>query len=205
MQKLKQTEPIKVMISSTVYGAETLIRNIYTILKSKNYLVYASPNGTIPANPNISAFNNCIKAVEDCDVFLGIIRPVYGSGKDGNEKSITHQELEKAIKLGIPRFILVHGKVTFARRLLHQYRHDKAGNPINLKFNPIKAEFDDLRVIDMYELAKRDDLEMPLAEKSNNWVQEYYYDEEAWDFVTNQFGDVERMRMYINENLKNRS
>lgn len=196
---MEKSKPINVMISSTVYGAETLLRKIYSILKSKNYYVYSSPNGTIPANPNNSAYKNCLKAVEECDVFLGIIRPVYGSGKDGKEKSITHQELEHAIKLDKPRFILVHGKVTFARRLLYQYRHDKAGNKIDLKFNPIKAEFDDLRVIDMYELAKRDDLAVPLADKTNNWVQEYYYDEEAWDYVTSQFGDEKRLRQYLTQ------
>jgi len=200
---MDKSKPIKVMISSTVYGAETLLRNTYSILKSKNYEVYSSPNGTVPANPNYSAFENCIKAVEECDVFLGIIRPIYGSGKDRKEKSITHQELEYAIKINKPRFLLVHSKVTFARRLLHQFRHDKAGNKIDLKFNPIKAEFDDLRVIDMYELAKRDDLEAPLSEKKNNWVQEYYYDKDAWDYVISQFGDEKRMRGYLNQFKRN--
>jgi len=195
---MKDSKPLKVMISSTVYGAEVLLRQIYAILVGYGYDVYSSPNGTVPANPNKDNFENCLKGVEECDVFLGVIRPIYGSGKDANGKSITHHELEHAIELNKPRFMLVHAKVTFSRRLLHQYRHDAAGNPITLKFNPLVKEFDDLEVIDMYELAKRDDL--PFEKRKNNWVHEFYHDEEAWDYVKSQFSDMERMRSYINEN-----
>jgi len=45
--------------------------------------------------------------VKDCDVFLGFIRPFYGSGvlEEGG-LSITHIEFETAYERNIPRFIL---------------------------------------------------------------------------------------------------
>ncbi|MBA7528604.1 hypothetical protein ES705_20792 [subsurface metagenome] len=78
---MDKSKPIKVMISSTVYGAETLLRNTYSILKSKNYEVYSSPSGTVPANPNYSAFENCIKAVEECDVKFRWRNDIYWNWK----------------------------------------------------------------------------------------------------------------------------
>ena len=188
------------MISSTVYEAEGLLQQVYVLLKTYGYEVWSSPSGTIPVDPGKSNFENCLEAVHRCDAFLGFIRPVYGSGKQGRDLSITHQELKRAVELDKPRWMLVHSKVTFARRLLKQYRHDMAGNPINLKFISLKGEFDDLRVIDMYGLAIQAD--KPLSERKNNWVQEYHYDQDALDFVKNQFEDIERIKTILEERNK---
>jgi len=57
-----------------------------------------SHKGTLPVFSTNTAFEDCLLAVEKCDLFLGIITPSYGSGIDKDSLSITHQELLKAIE-----------------------------------------------------------------------------------------------------------
>ncbi len=45
------------------------------------------------------------------DMFLGILTTSYGSGKDGDKPSITHQELREVLKRDIPRWFLAHRDV----------------------------------------------------------------------------------------------
>ena len=51
---------------------------------------------------------------------------------------------------------------------------------------------DDIRVLDIYEAAVRSDLQ--LDDRTGNWVQPYYSFNEALQFVSAQFGNVERIR-----------
>lgn len=106
------------MISSTVYGIEELFDRIYILLTTFGYEVWMSHKGTMPVFSNCSAFENCLRAVEKCDLFLGLITPYYGSGKDDDGFSISHKELRKAIELKKPRWLLAHDHVVFARSLL---------------------------------------------------------------------------------------
>lgn len=65
-----------------------------------------SHKGTVPVISTKSAFENCLHAVENCDLFLSLITTYYGSGKeDQDARSITHEELLKAITLNKPRWI----------------------------------------------------------------------------------------------------
>src|SRR5260221_8667285 len=73
---------LRVLVSSTVYGYEDFLESIYAILGNFGYEVLMSHNGTIPIEPEISAMSSCLKTVEECDVFLGIILPRYGSGRE---------------------------------------------------------------------------------------------------------------------------
>lgn len=84
-------------MSSTVYGIEELLNRVYTLLTAFGYEVWMSHKGTLPVRSNRSAYENCLEAVERCDLFLGIITPAYGSGKEGDGISITHQEIRRAI------------------------------------------------------------------------------------------------------------
>ena len=52
-----------------------------------------SHKGTVQTFSNRSSFEDCLDAVAACDLFLSLITPQYGSGKDGTELSITHREL----------------------------------------------------------------------------------------------------------------
>lgn len=98
---------IKVFIASSVYNFQNELDRLYSILDEYGYDVLISHKGTIPLDSKLSNLDNCTFGVKDCDVFLGFIRPFYGSGvlEDGG-LSITHIEFETAYERNIPRFIL---------------------------------------------------------------------------------------------------
>ena len=186
------------MISSSVYGAESLLRQVYGTLKQFGYDVVCSPVGSLPVNPNQSNRKNCLNALDHCDLFIGFIRPIYGSGRSSRSaKSITHEELEKAIDIDVPRWVLAHSSVVKMRRLVRHVFYNKDGTRNKNKFEPLKGEFDDPRVIEMYDLAADTRSSKPWSERTNHWVQEYHYDHEALDYIRNQFQDIKRVSGYL--------
>src|SRR5687768_3489587 len=109
-----------IMVSSTVYGIEELLEQIFGILNGAGFTVWMSHKGTVPVDSQRSNFENCLAAVEQCDLFLGILTTQYGSGKDkdSGDPSITHQEIRRALELEKPRWFLAHHDLIFARGLL---------------------------------------------------------------------------------------
>ena len=190
-----------VLVSSTVYGIEELLERIYAILTAFGYEVWMSHRGTLPVRSDKTAFENCLAAVDDCDLFLGIITSDYGSGKAGDEVSITHQELKRAVERRKPRWLLSHQNVVFARRLLRDLGHDTAEKRAKLKLTKGARSISDLRVIDMYEEAILDT--RPLSERHGNWVQEFRTDEDALLFASAQFSRYQEVEKFITENLGN--
>src|SRR5579862_1638947 len=69
---------LKILVSSAVYGIEELLEQVYALLSGFGYEVWMSHKGTLPVVPNTTAFDNCLKAVERCDLFLAIITTQYG-------------------------------------------------------------------------------------------------------------------------------
>jgi len=186
------------MISSSVYGSQSLLRQTYATLLGFGYQVICSPIGTMSVNPNQSNLDNCLQAVAECDVFVGFIRPVYGSGRDSkHDKSITHLELEKAIELNRPRWMLAHSSVVKMRSLLRHVFFNLDGTRNDRDFKGLKGEFDDLRIIEMYELAAESSNLKPWSQRVNHWVHEYHYDFEALDFIQSQFSDPRRVADYL--------
>lgn len=149
-----------------------------------------SHKGTVPVDPSESAMNSCLQAVEECDLFLGIILPTYGSGKEAKDGlSITHREAMLAIERNKPRWFLVHEHVAIARQLLGPFRDESAKGLFRLKagveFRPTPI-LRDLRVLELFELAMRHDLP-DVANRRGNWVQPFGPDDDARLFVTAQF------------------
>ncbi len=66
-----------------MYGIEELLDRIYSLLTAYGYEVWMSHKGTLPVVSDRTAFENCLAAVEKCDLFLGLITPQYGSGREG--------------------------------------------------------------------------------------------------------------------------
>ncbi|HBB17227.1 MAG TPA: hypothetical protein DCZ97_09615 [Syntrophus sp. (in: bacteria)] len=196
---MKDKTPIlKVMISSSVYGAQSLLRQIYATLLGFGYDVICSPVGTLTVNPTQSNLENCLRAVEECDIFVGFIRPIYGSGRDSKkDKSISHLELERAIALNRPRWMLAHSSVVKMRSLVRHLFYKRDGSRKDREFKPLKGEFDDVRVIEMYDLAADSLSKKPWSQRTNHWVHEYHYDFEALDFVQTQFRDPQRVAEYL--------
>jgi len=185
-----QKAPLKIFVSSAVHGYEDLLESIYALLSEYGYEVMMSHKGTVPINPEISAMSSCLKAVEECDLFLGVILPRYGSGKEASDGlSITHREALQAIKLNKPRWFLVHEHVAIARQLLAPYRNKSNKQSFQLK-PEIKFEstpiLDDLRILDLYEKAMSLDT-ANVKKRKANWVQGYGVDDDARIFATAQF------------------
>lgn len=199
----KAKSKLAVLVSSTVYGIEELLDRVYTLLTSYGYDVWMSHKGTVPVRSDRTAFENCLAAVDRCDLFLGIITPYYGSGQDPKkpeEPSIVHQEMRRAIELKKPRWILAHDHVVFARGLLTNlgFKGKDGRRKLALKKRPI---LDDLRVLDLYEEATIDAEDTPLADRDGNWVQKFRNTEDGSLFVGSQFFRYQEVEQFIEENF----
>ena len=175
------------MVSSTVYGAESELDSIYGILTGFGYEVIMSKEGTLYVPALISNEEACLQAVEDCDLFLGIIFPKYGSG-------ITHKEILKAIELNKPRWFIAHHYVTFAREILKQYMY--RGSRKNRQFIFKRTSImDSHKVIEMYNDAIQNDL--PIEERTSNWAQPFFKTAEVQPFIETQFKNIRKRRAEI--------
>jgi hypothetical protein len=167
---------IKVFVASTVYNFEHQLNDVFTFLDSMGYDVYMSHKGTIPLDSKKSNLENCLDAVRASDVFVGFVRPDYGSGVlTEGEKSIVHQEFETAFSREIPRFILADYRVVFTRMLCKEILLEERGkkrllDPENLHFG--KSRIMDSRSIQIYNDAIKDNVR-PASRRKGNWVQEY--------------------------------
>jgi hypothetical protein len=175
-----------IMVSSSVYGIEELLESVFAILSAAGFTVWMSHKGTVPVDPGKSNFDNCLTAVEKCDLFLGILTTRYGSGKDetASDPSITHRELLRALELDKPRWFLAHHDLVFARRLLSDLGHESHTKRKRLKLSH-RGAVDDLRVIDMYDAVIQ--AEKKLKDRIGNWAQPFVDKEDANVFAVAQF------------------
>jgi hypothetical protein len=198
---MKTTDRLTILVSSTVYGIEELLDRVYVVLTQYGYDVWMSHKGTMPVLPNRTSFENCLAAVEACDLFLGIITTQYGSGllAEG-QRSITHEELLKAIELNKPRWILAHDQVVFARSLMRNLGYDTAAKRTGLPFKK-SPMMEDLRVIDMYEAAIRHDIQ--IQDRTGNWVQKFVTPQDAQLFASAQFYRYQEVDEFVKTHLAN--
>ena len=196
---------VKVFVSSTVYDFESQLDVVYSTLDGYGYDVLMSHKGTVPVDSKVSNLENCLKGVENCDVFLGFIRPLSGTGilKPG-EKSITAQEFDVAFRVGMPRFVLADYRVVFARQFTNMMKIPIGDIPNYVE----KARSDGSMVerpnriihsesIALYNMAIKNNT-LPISRKGN-WVQEYKNLQDVMLHVEAQFKDVERIKQLINE------
>jgi len=195
---------LKLMVSSTVYDIRYLLDQIEASLRTFGYNPWISAKGTVPVDPNLSNFDNCLAAVRDCDAFFAIITPAYGTGKEAKDgPSITHREIEEAVKLDKVRWFVCHENVMTARSFLGDLSYDgnslrgpKGRERLMLKQDP--AVLKDLKTIDMLEAATRDDVR-DISKRTGNWVQPYVNDKQVLDYIATQFGDPDRVRQMIKD------
>lgn len=182
---------VKIMVGSTVYGFEDQISQIVAQLNTLGYKVLNSHYGSIKVNPNLSNMENCLNAVEECDLFLGIIRPYYGTGNIG-EKNITFEEIKKAIELKKPYWFLVHRDVVFARNLFKKMKL-KSGDEIVIEDNKLF----DKRCINVYEYVIQN--HVPVTLRNGNWAQEFYRLDEMMVYINAQFTDKDFINEVMNQ------
>lgn len=195
------SKKLTVMVSSTVYGVEELLDRVYSLLTAFGYEVWMSHKGTVPVSSSETAFESCLKAVEKCDLFLGIITPQYGSGVDATGLSITHKEMKKAIELNKPRWFLAHDQVVFARRLLMDLGYKTQEQRSVLTLRKGAASISNIKVIDLYEDATMEQL--PLDDRQGNWVQKFDRDDDANLFVVAQFSRYQDVEQRLTEHFQN--
>lgn len=193
---------IKVFIASTVFNFQRELEQIYTLLDEFGYDVLMSHKGTLPLDSNESNLVNCLEGVEECDVFLGFIRPDYGSGVlDRGGLSITHQEFHKAFERGILRFVLADHRVVFTRSLFKDsyFIDNNTRQPINftnVSFENCKIM--DARCIVMYNEAILDSVK-PASKRIGNWVQEYVNFDNITLYLDSQFKYPERIKKLLDK------
>ena len=197
---------IKVFVASTVYNFEYVLRQVYELLDSYGYDVCMSHMGTILLDSSKSNLDNCINSVNECDVFVGFIRPDYGSGVlEKGGKSITHFEFETAYKREIPRFLLADYRVVFTRSLFRDSFVIENSTTKRIDFSQISFENNkvmDTRCIEMYNDAIKDK-ERPASKRTGNWVQEYISYNDIKMHLESQFKYVDRIKKLI-DNSKNK-
>lgn len=184
------------MVASTIYGFEDQLDQICSILQGYGYEVWNSHFKTIPVHPGKSNTENCLLAVQTCDVFFGIIRPQYGSGVIG-DFSITHQEMLTAIQLKKPRWFIAHRDITIARQLLRQYMFDEKGQPNPDFVYRRNSVMDDVRVIKLYNDTILNDV--PPKERIGHWVDEYFRLGDILKCIETQFADINRIRKIVEQ------
>ena len=182
------------MVASTVYQNRDLLLQICGILKTYGYHVINSEYGTLHPPLGMNNKKACIEAVDECDIFFGIINPMYSTG-------ITHLEFKRAIAINKPRRFIAHGFVTFSRKLLAQYMYEdtekKQRNVFEIKPTSV---MDSVKVIDMYNDAIQVNLDY--EERKFHWVQEFFRPDEALRYVETLFGDTKRVEREL-ANLNN--
>lgn len=190
-----------VMVSSSVYGQEELLERIYSLLTALGYEVWMSHKGTIPTNSDESSLESCLKAVENCDMFLGLITTNYGTTKDG-EISATHSEFKRAIELNKRRWFLIHDRVVFARQILRKLGHNNQATRHKLDLKILDPYISDLRVFDMYEDAL--DKHEEEGRITVRWVLEYDRDSDALLFAASQFSRYQDAEQWIKDQFPNK-
>ena len=183
------------MVGSTVYGFEDQLSQIVAQFNTLGYKVLNSHHGSIKVNPNLSNLDNCLKAVEECDLFLGIIRPYCGTGNIG-EKNISYEEIKEAIRLKKPYWFLIHRDVVYTRLLLKKMKL-KSGDEVLFTDNRLF----DKRSIEMYEHVIKNHIDVTL--RNGNWAQEFYRLDEMMVYINAQFTDKDFINEVMNHSNSN--
>ncbi len=186
---------VKIMVGSTVYGFEDQLSQIVAQLNTLGYEVLNSHYGSIKVNPHLSNLDNCLKAVDECDLFLGIIRPYCGTGNIG-EMNITFEEIKEAIRLKKPYWFLVHRDVVYTRLLLKKIKL-KSDDEVMFMDNRL---FDKLSV-EMYEYVIKNHI--PVTLRNGNWAQEFYRLDEMMVYINAQFIDKDFIYEVMNPQQSN--
>jgi hypothetical protein len=176
---------LKIFVASTVYQNRDLLLQVCAMLNNYGYDVINSEYGTL--HPPLGHNNTpaCLAAVNECDIFFGLIYPFYSTG-------ITHLEFQEAIRINKPRRFMAHSFVTFSRKLLEQFMYADAAKTIRTPYTIQRTSvMDDIRVIDMYNDAIQ--LNLAYADRKYHWVQEFFRYDDVFRHVETLFRDVRRV------------
>lgn len=214
-QTSKNKKRQKLMLASTVYGFEDQLSKIISDLEIDHYTILNSFYGSIKVDPNLSNLANCIESVHETDLFIGLVRPFYGTGnirdkeaKKPEDKNITFEEIRKAIELEKPRWFFVHRDVDFGSKILDYIEvnvteeEKKSGKIVNKNvLNP--NAFVDMSTMDLYNFVIKDE-QRNVALRNGNWAQEFFVMAEAKRYIQTQLQDTSFIASLINQGKNGR-
>lgn len=128
-----------VMVSSSILDFENELDEICAYLRILGYNVICSKEGTVKADARLGNFENCYKAVEACDLFLGIVRPYTGSGKEKNGKTVTFNEFIHARETHKPSWYIVDKRVNWTSEFCRELEIKEAPKGFGCVFSKIWA------------------------------------------------------------------
>jgi hypothetical protein len=102
--QISKKRKINIMVASTVYQNRDLLLQICGILNTYGYHVINSEYGTIYPALGMNNTDACLAAVEECDIFFGVINPMYSMG-------IAQLEFQRAIAINKPRRFIAYQKI----------------------------------------------------------------------------------------------
>lgn len=182
----KKRKP-SIMFAATDYGHEDEIRTIATCLKRYGYNVVNSLIGTLPNDSSLSNMDNCVNAVQDCDLFFGLIHTDYGSGNIG-DKNITREEFRKAVTLDKPRWGMVAELVVTARNVVNHLclasevkKKKEEQTDVRSLVTMRKNSFLDYECIGFYDEMVQSD--KPAEERVGNWIQPYRTQADILEYI----------------------
>ena len=170
-------DKLKIMVSWTVYGNTYILDQVKATLETYGYKVIMSKEGSVYVPIGKTNLEACLDAVEDCDLFLGIIFMRYGSG-------ITDKEFEKAIEIDCPMWFLADEKVEYTRKLMQQFMYDEDRNRTGFDIQPTSV-LDSIKLIDMYNKVR------------GKWVQPFNHESKILSFIEEQFEDYDKRKQEI--------
>src|ERR1700691_2439651 len=89
---------VPVFVSSTFTDMQVYRRKVQDALTQLEVIIRGMEHfGSRPGRP----VEECLKVVQSCDLYVGVIGMRYGSVPDGYDKSMTHLEYDEAQKLGL--------------------------------------------------------------------------------------------------------
>lgn len=177
---------IRVFVSSTIYEFETELSRVFAQLDGYGYDVCMSKEGTVPINSRLSNLVNCVNAVEECDIFLGIIRPLTGTGVlERGGRSITAQEFDRALAIGMPRLVLADYR---------EKKRVKEDGKIEVEKRPNLLVHGES--VDVYRKVIQDGV-MPPVDRKGNWAQPFKDIDDISRFVEAQFQNVKRIKKLV--------
>lgn len=197
---MTRKKKLKVMVASSVYGFEDTIEQLCAMLKTWGYHVLNSHICTIPTdsdNPNIQ---DCLNAVQECDLFIGIVRTDMGTGNvDG--KNITIEEIRKAIELNKKRWFVVDKTVVVARQIInHLILTEDKGKDTKEQRNVLDSKVVLLKKSPFLDPKSIEALNMILEGRENEehetvgrWCQPYERPSEIFTYIETNLGNHKKM------------
>ncbi len=199
-----------IMISSSVYHFEDQLQQIASLLRSMGYAIILSMDGSIKVDPFKHNFTNCLEAVSECDLFVGIIRPYAGSGQI-NERCITFEEMKKARELHKPSWFVASSIVFNIREFIHVMRIKK-----KYQENRILSFFCKLKnvtILDVFESKDKQKFDpmclnmmnfvmqsdIPFDDRIGHWCQSFNGVADITHFLKEQFHDIQNVERILKE------